>query len=342
MKEIHIDPNSILVIIQMFKDVSRDFKLISYTGSDNKKICSFAMSGNLCKIEIYIKKTSVRLVPMNKSISEEKALIDYIAARGFSANTPTKIVTLKSTKKILESLLEHIIQEYEGKISYSIDRNIYRFVGYNRDYLTLTFHEKGTMVMQGRPYYVFNAILLFLSTIPEFSIEKIYDISSEMIGDSTPFKVIRDLMDFKLGTSIEYLDEPLLKGISGALSQQNQSNLSEEFVGCLAGIFKALEGYLYKTLTQRFSYKLKERNSFVMFKQDNEGIYEIEKNLGIEKEDKQQLIKLYEIYKKYRHVYLHSTVDPVHTRIIESRKEAVEISDFILDAIKESYNIFTR
>jgi len=335
--EIFINPNSIEPIIKLYEEVNCNFKLINYIGSDKKKICTFSLSGKQGKIEIYIKKLTVRMVPMNRSISEEKALIDYISSKGFLTSVPSHTVTLKTKRDTLENLLKHISQDYEGKISYSIDRNIYRFVGYNKDYLTLTYHENGTMMLQGRPYYVFNVILLFLSTVSNISIEEIYEISSKMVGDNTPFSVVRDLMSLKLGESITYLDEPLLKTISGALSQQNQSEISEEYVGCVAGVFIALEGYLYKLLTQKFNYKLEKHKRFSMFRQDDSGVYEIEKNITIRLEDQQILIKLYNIYKKYRHVYLHSTVDPVYTRIIESKKEAIEISDLILNMIRESY-----
>ena len=281
-------------------------------------------------------------MPMNKSIFEEKILIDYIGGKGFLASIPSHTVTLKTTRDTLDGLLEHINRDYEGKISYYVDRNIYRFIGYNKDYLTLTFHENGTMMIQGRPYYVFNVILVFLSTVSDISIEELYEISSKMVGDNTPFGVVRDLMSLKLGESITYLDEPLLKTISGALSQQHQSEISEEYVGCVAGVFIALEGYLYKLLTQKYNYKLEKHKKFLMFRQDNHDVYEIEKNIAIRLEDQQILIKLYNLYKKYRHVYLHSTVDPIYKRIIESKREAIEISDLILNEIRESYIAINR
>lgn len=335
--EIYINPNSIQPIINMFEEVNENFKLISYVGSNKKKICSFSMFDRQGKIEIFIKKSTVKFMPLNKSIDEEKMLINYISSKGFSTSVPSHTVTLKTTRETLDNLIEHINQDYEGKISCSIEKNIFRFVGYNKDNLTLTFYENGTMMLQGRPYYVFNAILSFLVTVSELSVEDIYEISSKMVGDNTPFGVVRDLMTLKLGESISYLDEPLLKSISGALSQQNQSEISEEYIGCVAGVFIALEGYLYKLLTQKFNYKLEKHQRFSMFRQNNDGVYEIEKNIDISAKDQQILIRLYNIYKKYRHVYFHSTVDPIHTKIIENKKEAIEISDLILNEIRESY-----
>src|SRR5690554_4482790 len=104
--EIFINPNSIEKIIKMYEEVNCNFKLINYIGSDKKKICAFSLSGKLGKIEIYIKKLTVRLVPMNKCISEEKALIDYISGKGFLTSVPSHTVTLKTTRDTLENLLK--------------------------------------------------------------------------------------------------------------------------------------------------------------------------------------------------------------------------------------------
>lgn len=46
---------------------------------------------------------------------------------------------------------------------------------------------------------------------------------------------------------------------------------------------------------------------------------------------------MYNIYKKYRYVYLYLIVDFVYIRIIESKKEVIEISDLILKMIRELY-----
>jgi hypothetical protein len=57
---------------------------------------------------------------------------------------------------------------------------------------------------------------------------------------------------------------------------------------------------------------------------------------------KKELNKLYSMYANKRNVYLHSTINPSQTRIIETLKEAQDLSDQILQAINDSYLIISR
>jgi hypothetical protein len=65
----------------------------------------------------------------------------------------------------------------------------------------------------------------------------------------------------------------------------------------------------------------------------------IEQNIGIPKQCLSELKRLYSIYSNKRNVYLHATIDPSQTPIIETLKEAICLSDEILKAISESYSI---
>ena len=60
---------------------------------------------------------------------------------------------------------------------------------------------------------------------------------------------------------------------------------------------------------------------------------------NIPEPEKDILFELYRIYKNKRNVYLHSSIDPSQTKIIEKLSEAQSISDEILYTIKKSYNV---
>jgi len=339
MAELHLDPNSIKPIIQAYSAVNGGFVFKNYTGTDSKKTCTFSINGKECKVDIFIKKNSVNIVATGKNKEEANLLIEHISNKGFSANAETKTIIIKCSQEIVNELLAYIDGEYKDKISY-IDKgnSSYRFEGFNKDYLTFNFYNTGKATLQGRPYYVYNAILVFLSNLDDFSFEDIININNKMTSQTTPFTVIRDLIKVKVENAYSYLDEALLKSISGSLSQQNQETVMEDYSGCLMGVFKALEGYLKKLLTQRFGYTLRRNDNFFMFKFEN-GNSEIESNSNISQLHTEQLLKLYNLYKSKRNTYSHATVDPSQTSIIEKKDDAIEISDEILRTIKESYNI---
>ena len=341
MAEIHINPENIQLIIKDYEARNQDFVLRNFAGDTKKKICTFYVAGMECRVNFFIKKNTVKVMPVGNNIEAAKPFITFIKSKGFSASEMTKTVTIKCSKEILDSLIAYIGESFEGVIAYekSTD-NIYKFIGFNRDYLTFTFYPATKSAMlQGRPFFVFNVIATFFSELDAFSFEEIIKFSNDMTGDTTSHSATRDLITSKLSESSAYLGEALLKSISGALSQQNQTLALEDYTGCLTGIFKALEGYLKKVLTTKFGYTLQKNASFSMFKQDS-GKHEIESNSAISQKAKEHLIVLYKLYKHKRNVYLHATVDPTFTPIIENKKEAIEISDEILTAIEKSYKIF--
>lgn len=337
MAEIHINPADIELLIKSYCAINNDFVLSNYCGSENKKICSFFIKGKPCKMQIFIKKNSVRIISVGQNKEEGKALVDYIRSKGYSTNIETKQFTFVFSDNALKRLFKEIQDTYEGLISYTEKGNMYKFEGYNKDYLTFTYYPSTKKAMiQGRPYYVFNVIMTILSDLDEYSIEDIVMFNNGLVDNPSPYTAIRELMISKLGKAYSYLDNPLLKSISGAICQQSQKLTMEDYTGCLMGVFKALEGYLKKLLTQEFGYTLKNKDNFFMFKKRS-GIYEIENNIKIERTNIEALIKLYLLYKHKRNVFSHATVDPSMTRIIENKSEALEISDEILDTINNTY-----
>ena len=181
--------------------------------------------------------------------------------------------------------------------------------------------------------------MLFRS-LSDFSFEDIVCLNNSFAGMNTPASAIRAEMQSKLGYVYNYLDEALLKSISGSLALLRQQNSYEDYTGHLTGNFKALEGYLKKLLDKKYNYKLARNNTFGMFYVDKvTRTAPIDKNSAISKQCLSELKHLYSIYSNKRNVYLHATVDPSQTPIISTLKEAISLSDEILKAISESYSI---
>lgn len=342
MAEIHINPDDIELFIKSYKEVNKGFVLINYAGkASNKRICSFSIDRVSCRIEIYIKKNTVNIVAVGANKEKASQLIEFLKSKGYSASDETKQFSLPLTESRLQELLSEINGRFGSVIQYSVNGNIYRFEGYNKDYVTLNvFPSTNKAMIQGRPHYVFNIIMSILSDFDEIPLENIIDYHCVAIDLSVPHSAIREAMRSKLGDAYNYLDEPLLKSISGALCQQRSMSPMEDYTGCVIGVFKALEGYLSKLLTGKFLYRLDRHDKFKMFyKTSGQSCCDVESNSAISPNDKNALLDLYRLYKNKRNVYAHATADPIATRIIESKNEAIEISDEILEKIKTTYSI---
>ena len=338
MAEIQINKNDIKSIIESYEEENRTFVIKSFIDDDNKKSCKCFINGKECKINCYIKKNSVNIIPIGKNVDECNLLIKYIESKGFSTSIDVKQFVFSCTKNVVGALVKHVRDECTGVVTCSRSANIYKFTGYNGDVLTFTFYNQTNKAMiQGRPFYAYSIVMTFLSGLSEFSFDQIVEINNTFTEINTPSDSIRYEMKKKLRNSYSYLDEALLKSISGSLTLLKQEASSEDYTGCVTGDFKALEGYLKKILSQKYSYRLEKKNTFSMFYRENGKSSKIDFNIQIQKNAKKELFKLYALYKNKRNVFLHATVNPSQTRIIESLKEAQDLSDEILQTIKDSY-----
>ena len=342
MSEIHINPNDIETYIRTYGEINKNFVLSNYVGSNTKKTCSFFINGIPCKIDIYIKKETVNIVCIGQNKDTAAVLVDYLSSKGYSATAETKQFTFNLCSEDLEKLLCMIKEDYANLISCeNINDNVYKLLGYNKDKLMLLFYpDVNKATIQGRPYFVYNIVVSYLSDIVGISFEDIVNSSNAMWGVNVPYDMIREVMKNKLGKSYNYLDEALRKTISGSICQQYSIGILEDYSVLLIGVFRGLEGYLTKVLTQKFNYKLTRFEKFRMFKKDNNGKYDIENNPTINRRVCDDLISLYKLFQDKRNVYSHSAVVPSMTAIIEDKKDAIDISDEILKAINNTYQHF--
>lgn len=341
MAEIIINKNDIMTIVESYRNEDPSFVVRNFIGNENKKRCRFYIHGKECAIDFFIKKNSINILPACKNKDECNALIEYITKKGFLIDVQNKQFVITCTKAIVDSLLEFVQEECIGIIECNQNNNIYKFTGYNGDVVTFTFYSSTNKAMiQGKPFQAFGIITTFLSETSELSLDEVIALNSTFAGTNTPTSVIRSELQNRINKAYLFLDEALLKSISGSLTLLKQRASCEDYSGCLAGCFKALEGYLGKILIYKYNYTLKRRDKFGMFYIDKSTRKaEIDENGAVSNECRIELKKLYSIYCNKRNVYLHSTVEPSQTRVIETLTEAKDIADDILNAINESYKI---
>lgn len=343
MAEIHINKDDLKSIIDSYGEQNSTFVIKSFYEKENQKICNFFINGKECKIIFYIKKKSVNIIPSCKYVEECNLLIKHIESKGFSTNTSVKQFTFPCTKAVVDSLVEYVKNECNEIISYSQNGNTYKFKGYNGDEITFTLYShKNKAMIQGKPFHAYSIVVTYLSSLSEFTLEEIVDINNAFVEMNTPSNSIRNEMQSKLGNAYSYLDEPLLKSISGSLTLLKQKSPCEDYTGCITGEFKALEGYLKKILSQKFNYLFTKNNAFSMFHREKGTPSKVDINSLIKEDAKKELNKLYNMYSNKRNVYLHAPINPSQTRIIATLKEAQELSEEILNIIKESYPIIFK
>lgn len=341
MAEICINEKDIKSLIESYKKEDNTFNLYSYSElKGNKRVCKFYINNQECRLDIWIKKSSVKVIPA-KNPNYANKLIEFITKNTQNANINGTQSVFQFSRSMLDYLLNKIDDEYYGLITYTRNENIIRFKGYNGDIVTFTYYEnKNKAMIQAKPLVTFGIIVNILTEITDISIDEIIDINKALANVNMPTDKIREKMKNILKNSYTYLDEAILKSISGSMTLLEQNDYSEDYTGHITGIFKALEGYLKKVLSKKFNYKIKKKQSFSMFYKDKENNSEIDLDNNLTQDEKDFLNKLYSIYSDKRNVYLHSTVDPSQMRIIEKISEARNLADEILSKIESSYDVF--
>ena len=73
MAEININKNDLEDIIKSYKRENDSFVFKSFTGSTDKKICTFIMNKKECKIQLFIKKKgTINILPMGNNTLQIK------------------------------------------------------------------------------------------------------------------------------------------------------------------------------------------------------------------------------------------------------------------------------
>lgn len=338
--EIILNRNDIEDIVKSYKTKDATFCLRSFINETNQKKCNFFIDGKECNVVFYLKKKTINIMPIGKNVEASSKLIDYICKKGFDPKTKTNTYIFEVKDFNVNELLDFISNECNELINYTITNNIYRFKGYNEDELVLTIYPNKIMI-QSKPFFVYGIISTYFASIDSISFDKIVEMNNSFTEMNLPSTIIREEMVEKLGNAYNYLDEALKKSISGSLTMLKSKNICEDYTGHVAGVFKGLEGYFKKILTRKYNYRITRNQTFSMFYVDPiSNLCEIDNNSIIPFNCKDHLKKLYNLYSSKRNIYLHTTIDPALTKIVETRNEAIEISEEILKEINDSYIIF--
>ena len=341
--KVYLNKNDLESIIKNYKLENNNFQFKSLTGSENKKRCKFYINGLECEIDFFLKKDgTINMIPVgSKNLDECNLLIDYIISKGLNADVKTNQFTFKLNEQSLNILLSTIKYQYSNLIRIEKNNDCYRFIGYNGDWINLTYYPtKNRAMIQGKALYTYSIVISIIVDFDEISVEDFISINNNFVNMNTPFDSIRTEMKQKLVNSYNYLDWSLLKSISGSISMLNSTSPCEDYTGHVAGMFKGLEGYLKKVLDKKYNFKFSKDAKFSMFHKDSNNQSAVDKNANVPVDAKKELNKLYSIYKNKRNILLHTTIDPSQTKIIETLQEAKDLADEILDAIENSYTVF--
>jgi len=301
-------------------------------------ILDFVLNGNDCSIDIYYKKKEINILPRSKNKETSNILIKFIKQNSYSSEVdPVNI----SIPNVYETFFEDFNRYLGDNSSLDItvkdkdNRKVYE--SENGDKVYFQKYSNGTILVQTKPFAVFNYLMDFLSENELIKTEEIVEWNKQVIGISYSDENYISELKIKLSDVYDYFPKAIQKTLISSYAICRANLILQDYSVAMAGIFRALEAYL-KMILEKYSYKLKKRDTFGMFHSEyTEGV-KIDDNINIPNKIKMDLINLHRLYNSKRNVYMHVPLNTMATPIIENSSDMMDIVDEILETIKSSYD----
>lgn len=335
MTRILLDKNNLEVLVRKFFNEHKDYILKQYTKDEKKHIVVFYSNGVECRVDLYISNKGIKPV-LGKNKEFALHFVEFIESCGIKDESISHQVSLPYID-ILPTLIKEMTTKYQGTLEITQEGNRYTIKGYNTDQIFITSYDDKFLI-QGKPYYAFQMVMGYLADNDLIEFDEFVNINQRFTSNSINSDIIREKMRSLLVNSYVYMEEAQLKSISSSFSFIDKKVYSDDYSSALTGVFKGLEGFIKKVLTQEFNCKLSEKQSFSILGKGNNGKSDFDRREDITEKVKKSISSLYLLYNDTRNVYLHSTVDPKQMRIIENVEEAAELRDKVLRAIENTFN----
>jgi len=346
-KGVYIDRDKIVNFIRKEgTKVWEDFSAIDLIKVGNSYRCTMNADGKTAKLNLFFNKdgtTTITPTGNNKDISSQiKFLLEKNYA--FTNDIKGKTYIIKNlskqwTKKLIDYLsnLENITLK-KHDIKTSPVHKSYIFTSKIGDKLTINIYSNGSLTLQGKPAYLYGEAISFLSYCKDISIDDIVNSLNCFYNVNVEIDEIYNDMKSLMPNAYKNIDKTILKLLSPSISLR-RVNIELEDYSCYSfSALRALEGYI------KYLFRLKNipiGNTFADVFKCGSIEPETAKKICNETFCK-EVEKLYKYYRNTRHVIFHADQTLILTTILDTKTEADEIVNKVINLIETSYtNIYT-
>lgn len=232
-----------------------------------------------------------------------------------------------------QKLLEHLSSLGGVEKTNSNDTH-HKFKSSPGDTLTVGIFSNGTVTIQGKPLHLYGEALYFLSLSEDVTDEDVVNAISSQQEISVEITHVRNTLQELLPNSYSNIDDTILKIISSSVALLQVEVELEDYTVFAFPALRALEGYLKFLLSEK---NIQVGNSFGdAFHGDTlqEGHVASLGNAVYQTE----LERIYVYFKAKRHILFHVDSYLEATALVETKEEANQIVNDVLNLIENSYN----
>lgn len=252
-----------------------------------------------------------------------------------------------STKGIDEEKLSLLLEYIKEVLEFDIteeDRTVHQktfIVTSSRhgDKFNINRYTNGNTHFQGKPLKIYNEIYPLLCELIDEN--DIFKLNEDLYSITINKNDIKDELSHKLPVAGTHLNETIKKMLTGSITLKKIDIDLDDYSSFVFGALRALEAFIKDILFQK-GIQVKNTNSFadVFFENKRRGTFEMSSECELKincQKTKNALVRCFGYYSSQRHALFHADSIVSMSRLIESRVEAEEIINNVLNIIEGSY-----
>lgn len=332
-------------IVEMIREAGSkqwtDFKASELTTAGSAQRCVMSAEGKEAMLNLFFNNDgTTTLTPTGKNTdisSVIKALLEEQCK--YSSTIQGKTYSIKKlpkewADKIVEYLtsLENVTVEKHSVNTVPI-HNSYVFTSSIGDKLTVNVYQTGTLILQGKPAYLYGEAISFLSYCNDVSVDDIVNSINSFHDVNVKTSEVRNDMEVLMPRAYGNIDEMIFKMLSPSISLRKVNIPLEDYSCYTFPALRALEGYL------KYLFGLKGVTIGNTFGSVFNGDV-LTQNTAAQIGDtifQNELERIYVYFKGNRHVIFHTNQILIGTKLIEDKHEADEIINTVINLIESSY-----
>lgn len=324
----------------------KEFRIGELYDRGTAKRCDIIADGKNATLDFYFKKdgsTTIQPTGKNTDISIKlKEVIEEKYAQ--KANMENKSYSLK---KVPDDWANHLIEyltslngvtKEEKEITTQPPHKQIVLVSDLGDRITINIYRNGTLMLQGKPAYLYSEAVSFLSYCDKISITDIVESVNQFHDIDINVEDIRNELQILMPRAYGNVDDTIIKLLSPSISLRRIKIPLEDYSCYAFPALRALEGYL------KYLFSLKDITiGHTFYKVFNNGslISDIASKID-DKIYQGELERVYEYFVSNRHVIFHTNQILIGTTILESKQEADEIVNTVLTLIETSFKVINK
>lgn len=205
------------------------------------------------------------------------------------------------------------------------------------DRLIINRYENGTLVLQGKPAYIYGEAIAFLSYCNEITVADIVESVSDINKVAVKTDDVNSDLKMLLKNSYDGIDAVILKLLSPSVALRKVSIELDDYSCFAFPALRALEGYIKWMLLQK---NVSVGNTFGNIF-DGYSLSTHAQGLVGDSNYQSEVERVYRFFKDNRHVHFHTEQILIGTTLIEKRSEADSIVNDVIELIDTSYKNVT-